>query len=211
MAGLNSPRIAARPFRVENAKAIPRSGRDPEAIWHFAFDVKTYTSAATTTLNFFDSTNVGNDFLSNMELPGQFPAPQVFDIHGIFCDMWAPAAGVSTNAATLGNLNDIMLLMFVGNPIWLLTFQQKKYGPYPLSTLHGTNSPVSALSQTVAAVSQQQATNDSRGPGWSYNGSITIPANTAFQFNVRWQAAQTLTANWLIRIGLSGKLSRAVK
>lgn len=209
MSGLSSPAIRARPFAVENQKAIPPSGRSPEAIWHLIYDTKVYTDNATTSLNFFDSANVGTLDLSNMELPGQFPAPQVFDIHGIFCDLWT-AAGVSTNAATAGNVNDIMLLLFVGRPRWLLTIQQKNYGPYPLRALHGLNAPVGLLSQTVATVSQQQATND-RSPGWNYNGSITVPANTAFQFNVTWAAAQDLTADWRVQISMTGKLSRAVK
>jgi hypothetical protein len=207
--GLGAPRIIARPFRTENAKAIPRTGRDPEAIWHTAFDTKTYTDNTTTTLNFFDATNVGNGFLSNMESAGQFPAPQVFDIHGVFCDVWT-ALGVSTGATTVGNLNDYFLLMYTGTPVWTLTLQQKKYGPYPLITLHGLGGPHGYLSQTVATVSQQAAVNNF-SPGWNYNGSITIPAQTSFQFNVAWAAAQNITADWLFRISMAGKLSRAVK
>jgi hypothetical protein len=209
MGGLSAPSLRARSFQAENQKAIPPSGRSPEAIWHVAYDTKTYTDNTTTTLNFFDSTNIGNGFLSNMEAAGQFPAPQVFDIHGIFADLWT-AVGVSTGATTVGNLNDLYLLLFTGTPVWTLTLQQKKYGPYPLITLHGLNAPVAALSQTVATVSQQAASND-RSPGWNYNGSITIPAQTSFQFNVSWAAAQDLTADWKIRISMSGKLSRAVK
>jgi hypothetical protein len=210
MSSLGAPSLRARSFQAENQKAIPQSGRSPEAIWHLVYDTKTYTDNSTVSLNFFDSTNVGSLDLSNMELAGQFPAPQVFDIHGVFCDLWATAAGVSTSATTVGNLNDIYLLQFVGRPRWTLTIQQKNYGPYPLITLHGLGAPVSQLSQTVATVSQQAASND-RSPGWNYNGSITIPSQTAFQFNITWAAAQDLTANWLIRIGMTGKLSRAVK
>lgn len=209
MGGLSSPSLRARSFAAENQKAIPPSGRSPEAIWHVAYDTKTYTDNSTTSLNFFDSTNVGTLDLSNMETAGQFPAPQVFDIHGIFCDMWT-AVGVSTSATTVGNVNDIYLLLFVGRPRWLLTIQQKNYGPYPLDTLHGLGAPVAFLSSTVATVSQQFASND-RSPGWNYNGSITIPSQTSFQFNITWAAAQDLTADWRIRIAMSGKLSRAVK
>lgn len=209
MGGLSSPSLRARSFQAENAKAIPPSGRSPEAIWHVVYDTKVYTDNSTVSLNFFDSANIGTLDLSNMEAAGQFPAPQVFDIHGIFCDLWT-AAGVSTNAATPGNVNDIYLLLFVGRPRWLLTIQQKNYGPYPLASLHGLGAPVAFLSSTVATVSQQFASND-RSPGWNYNGSITIPAQTSFQFNVTWAAAQDLTADWRVRIAMSGKLSRAVK
>lgn len=206
---LGSPKLRAQSFKTENRKAIPPSGASPEAIWHIAFDTKTYTDNATVSLNFFDSTNLGNGFLTNMEAAGQFPAPQIFDIYGIFCDLWT-AVGVSTNAATAGNVNDLYLLLFTGTPVWTFTLQNKNYGPYPLISLHGLNAPVAFLSSTVATVSQQFASND-RTPGFSYNGGITIPAQTSFQFQVRWAAAQDTTANWLIRISMTGKLSRAVK
>lgn len=212
MAGLSAPIIRALSFQAENRKAIPPSGASPEAIWHLAYDQKTYTDNSTTTLNFFDSTNVGNSFLSNMELAGQFPAPQVFDIHGIFCDAWT-ASPVSTSATTVGNLNDLALLMYVGTPVWTLTLQQKKYGPYPLAALHGLGGPTGSVfaAGTAGAVADLQYSRNDPSPGWNYNGSITIPAQTAFQFNVSWAAAQDLTADWKIRIAMTGKLSRAVK
>ncbi|MGH3589538.1 MAG: hypothetical protein ACRDRF_00675 [Pseudonocardiaceae bacterium] len=209
MGGLGAPRLRAQSFRAENAKAIPRSGGDPEAIWHIAYDTKTYTDNTTTTLNFFDSTNVGNGFLSNMESAGQFPAPQVFDIHGVFCDAWT-ALGVSTSATVTGNLNDLMILLYTGTPVWTLTLQQKKYGPYPLISLHGLGGATGFGFSSDGAEIAQYARNDNT-PGWNYNGSITIPAQTSFQFNVSWAAAQDTTANWLFRIAMSGKLSRAVK
>jgi hypothetical protein len=209
MGGLSAPLLHARSFSAENQKAIPASGRSPEAIWHIAYDTKTYTDNATVTLNFFDGVNVGNPFLSNMEAAGQFPAPQVFDIHGIFLDLWT-ALGVSTDAATAGNANDISLLLFTGRPVWMFTLQQKNYGPYPLNALHSLGSPITFFSSTVATALLSQSFND-RSPGFNYNGSITIPAQTSFQFNIRWNAAQNLTADWLLRISFSGKLSRAVK
>ncbi len=209
MNGLGSPRIRALPFRSENAKAIPRSGRDPEAIWHLIYDTKTYVDATTLTLNFFDATNVGNETLTNMEIGAQFPAPQVFDIHGIFCDLWT-ALPVSTSATTTGDLNDLGLLLYVGRPMWTLTLQQKKYGPYPLVTLHGLGGPTGFGWSSDGVEILQYARNDP-SPGWNYNGSVTIPAQTAFQFQIRWNATQDLTADWLIRIAMTGKLSRAVK
>lgn len=209
MGGLSSPLLRARPFATEAAKAIPPSGRSPEAIWHLVYDTKTYTDNATTSLNFFDSTNVGTLDLSNMEIAGQFPAPQVFDIHGVFVDMWT-AAPVSTSATNTGNINDIYLLLFVGRPRWLLTIQQKNYGPYPLASLHGLGAPKVFGFSSDGTEILQAASNDNC-PGWNYNGSITIPPQTAFQFNITWAAAQDLTADWRIRVAMTGKLSRAVK
>lgn len=209
MGSLSSPSLRANSFAAENQKAIPPSGRSPEAIWHVAYDTKTYTDNSTTSLNFFDSTNVGTLDLSNMEVGGQFPAPQVFNIHGIMLDAWT-AAPVSTSATNTGNINDLYLLIFVGRPRWTLTIQQKNYGPYPLSCLHGTGAPqVFGFSSDGAEILQVASTD--RSPGWNYNGSITIPSQTAFQFNITWAAAQDLTADWRLRVSMSGKLSRAVK
>lgn len=209
MGGLSSPSLRARSFAAEAQKAIPPSGRSPEAIWHVAYDTKTYTDNTTVSLNFFDAVNVGTLDLSNMEIGGQFPAPQIFDIHGIMLDAWT-AAPVSTSATVTGNINDLYLLLFVGRPRWTLTIQQKNYGPYPLSTLHGTGAPVVFGFSSDGAEILQVASTD-RSPGWNYNGSLTIPPQTAFQFNITWAAAQDLTADWRLRICMSGKLSRAVK
>lgn len=211
MSGLSSPALRARPFSVEAQKAIPPSGRSPEAIWHLVYDTKTYTDNSTTSLNFFDSTNVGTLDLSNMEIAGQFPAPQIFNIHGIFFDLWT-AAPVSTAAGGVtGNVNDVYLLIFVGRPRWLLTIQQKNYGPYPLASLHGLGAPIGFGYGTFTAEESLQFASNDRTPGWNYNGSITIPPQTAFQFNITWAAAQDVTADYRMRVSMSGKLSRAVK
>lgn len=207
---IGAPNIRARSFQQANAKAIPPSGRSPEAIWHVAFDTQTYTSAATTTLDFFTAVNVDKT-LSNMEAAGQFPAPQVFTLFAITADLWAPAAGVSTSATTAGNANDLYLLLQVGRPAWLFTLQNKTYGRYPLVTLHGMGGPEAFLGTAIATPGSMQFARNTVHGGWNYNGSITIPAQTSFQFNVIWAAAQTLTANWLLRIGLFGQLDRAVK
>ena len=206
---IGAPNIRPRSFQQANAKAIPPSGRSPEAIWHCAYDTQTYTDNSTTSLDFFTAVNTDKT-LSNMEAAGQFPAPQVFSMYAITCDVWAAAAGVSTSATTVGNANDIYLLLMVGRPSWLFTLQNKTYGRYPLISLHSTGGPEAFVSSTVAAASQQFARNMPHG-GWNYNGSITIPAQTSFQFNVIWHAAQDLTANWLIRINFFGQLDRAVK
>lgn len=203
-------KFRARPFAQVNAQAIPPSGRSPEAIWHVAYDTQTFASTSTTSLDFFSAINADKS-LSNMEAAGQFPAPQAFEMHTIAADLWPSATPVTTDAATAGAANDIYLLMFVGRPRWTFTLQQKAYGPYPLSVLHASGGPEAFISSTVATSSQQIGRNMPHG-GWNYQGTITIPAQTSFQFNVTWAAAQTLkVTNWLLRIGLFGVLSRAVK
>lgn len=207
--GLMAPKLRATSFRAENRKAIARKGTDPEAIWHIAYDTKTYVDNTTLNLSYFDAVNLGTASLTNMQLAGQFPAPQVFDIYGIFFDAWT-AAGVSTSATSTGNLNDLALLLLVGRPKWLLTIQDKKYGPYPVIALHALGGPTGFGFSSDGAEILQYARNEQSG-GFNYNGSITIAANTAFQFVITWAAVQDLTADWLTMVSFTGKLSRAVK
>lgn len=205
---IGAPRFTAQSFASQNRKAIPPSGKSPEAIWHCAFDTQTYVDNTTTVLDFFAAINADKT-LSNMEAAGQFPAPQVFNMYNVCCDL-LPLVGISTSATTTGNLDDFALLMLVGRPTWLFTLQNKGYGPYPLTTLHGTGGPTGFGFSSDGAEILQFAKNDPSG-GWTYNGTITIPAQTSFQFRLAWAAAQNLTANVNIRISLFGILSRAVK
>lgn len=206
---IGAPKFAAQSFQQQNRKAIPPSGRSPEAIWHMAYDTQTYVDNATTSLDFFAAINADKS-LSNMEAAGQFPAPQVFNLYNITADLFT-ALPVSTAADMTGDLNDLFLLMLVGRPRWTFTLQNKVYGPYPLTTLHATGGPDGYFVGTTAAAGSSQAAKNMPHGGWNYNGSITIPAQTSFQFNITWAAAQNLTADWRIRVGLFGILSRAVK
>jgi hypothetical protein len=208
---IGAPRIIARPFAAVNQQAIAPSGTSPEAIWHQAYDTQTYTSASTTTLDFFAAINADKS-LSNMEAAGQFPAPQVFELYNICLDLWgATAPLVSTTADTTGTANDNALLLFLGRPVWKFTLQNKTYGPYKLTTLHGTGGPQVFFAGTTAAGASTQFAKNDPSSGWNYNKSITIPAQTSFQFNISWSAAQTLTKNYLLCVSLFGVLSRAVK
>ncbi len=202
-------RYRAQSRQALKAAATPPSGAAPEAIWHQAFDTLTYTSGTTTRLTFFQATNIGSPNLTNMEVAGQFPSPQIFSIYNLCVDI-VSTLGVSTDAATLGQANDYYLLLLTGLPTWQLTISNKAYGPYSLSALHGTGGPTAVISQTVATVSQQFATNN-LFPGWNYYGRIIIPEQTAFKVDVVWNAAQTLkTASPQLRFSMFGVLSRRV-
>ena len=117
---IGAPKIRARPFAQVNAQAIAPSGTSPEAIWHAAYDTQTFTSASTTSLDFFAAINADKS-LSNMEAVGQFPAPQVFELYNFTCDLWpSTAAGPISNnvAGPAGSANDLALLLFTGRPFW---------------------------------------------------------------------------------------------
>lgn len=189
------------------AAATPPSGSSPEAIWHQLYDTETYVDNTTTTLNFFQTTKA-DPTLSNMQTAGQLPSPQIFQIHNICVDL-IQAVGVSTSATTVGNIDDLYLLLITGRPIWTLSIADKNYGPYSLSALHATGSLNAQLSSTVATVSQQFATN-TPFPGWNYFGRIIIPEQNNFTIRVQWAAAQQLTADVRVRMSMFGVLTRRV-
>lgn len=207
--GFGVPYIAQTRAALKQA-ATPPSGNSPEAIWHQVYDTQAYVSTTTTTLNFFQTTQA-DQTLSNMESAGVFPAPQIFKIYNITCDLLL-TAGVSETATGAGNINDQYLLLFASGsrPIWTLTISNKNYGPYSLSALHGTGSLNAQVASTVATVSTQVGTN-TPVPGWNYFGKIIIPEQNNFNIRLNWAAAQTIvSATPRIRISMFGVLSRRV-
>lgn len=208
MAGFGTNFIPKSRAQVQ-AEFTPPSGRSQEAIWHQLYDTQTYTDNSTTRLTFFAATN-SDATLSNMEAAGMLPSPQSFAVHNICCDAWT-AAPVSTAAGGVtGNLDDLALLMLVGRPTWTLNISSKRYGPYSLSTLHGTGGPQGIGYGTFTAEESLQFARNDNSPGWNYYGKVGIPEQVAFNVEVVWAAAQQLTADWRIRLSLFGVLNRRV-
>ena len=191
------------------AKSTPPSGNAPEAIWWQYYDVQTYVDAVTTELTFFGVTNVDRT-ISNMPAAGQLPDPQWLSIYDITCDFLVQNTSVAGAVGITGVYNDLALLLNIGRPVWTLQISDKNYGPFSLTLLHGTGSPVGfiAANGTAAATEQHQLASNVLNPGWNYKGSLIIPPKTNFGITVRWSAAQNLTANVLIRLSLHGILSR---
>lgn len=214
MFGVN---IRGLSFAQWAGQATAPSGLSPECIWDQRYDTQAYVSAATTLLNFFQTTNV-DPTITNMQAAGQFPDPQFFGIHDICCD-FVPggAAGgnasyVSTvNAANTGQLSSIGLLMFVGRPIWTLSISDKNYGPYSLTVLHGTGAVQGYFVGTGVALDHVEYGHNTVASGWNYCGSLIIPPKVNFLYSVRWAAAQTLVGgNMNIRLSQFGVMARRV-
>lgn len=209
MAGFGS-NYTALPAAAVRAQATPPAGNSQEAIWHCLYDTNTYTDNTTTRLTFFDAAR-GDVTLSNMEVAGQLSAPQTFQVHNVCCDAWT-ASGVSTAAGGLvGNLDDLQLLLVVGRPVWTLNMASKRYGPYPLTALHGTGGPTGFGYGTFTAEESLQFAKNTDSPGWNYYGKIIILEQSSFNMEVQWAAAQNLTADWRIRISMFGVLNRRVQ
>lgn len=204
MAGGFGARFNAATRRQLRAKATPSSGSAPEAIWAQFYDTQTYVDNVTTTLTFFQTTNV-DPTITNMQAAGQFPDPQWFSIYDICLDF--NTQNTSDAAAVVGEYNDLSLLLKVGRPIWVLTISDKRYGPYSVRALHAIGGPVGGVDAGTLAVAAQWA-NNVFSPGWNYHGTIVIPPKTNFNIELRWSAAQDLTGNVPIQLSMFGILSR---
>lgn len=206
MGGFGAPYRALSGAAVEGM-ATPPSGASQEAIWHQVYDTQTYGSGTTTRLVFFQNTN--NDrTLSNMEAAGQFPSPQSFQIFNVCCDI-ITSAGVTTDAATGGAVDDVWKLLLGARATWALNISSKVYGPYSLTLLHATGQPYGLLSSTVATSSQQQG-QTSPFPGWNYFGRVIIPRQVNFNITLEFASAQTLKGDAQIRLSMLGVLNRRV-
>jgi hypothetical protein len=206
--------VFGAPFRARSraavqAAATPPSGHAQEAIWHQVYDSQTYTSGATVTQTFFAVTNADKT-LSNLPQGGVFPSPQSLQIHNVCCDVLS-AIPVTTSATLDGVLNDLALLLMgsAQRPVWTLEISDKKYGPYSLTTLHGTGGPSGFGFSSDGAEIIQFAKNDPAG-GWNYFGRVIIPEQNNFRIVLDWAAFATLSANKIIRVSMFGVLGRRV-
>jgi hypothetical protein len=203
----------ALPGAAVQSAATPPSGTSEEAIWDQRYDTQLFTSAATVNLNFFQVTNADRT-LSNMGQGGTLPSPWSLQIHMITMDILSiiPVT-INAAAAVTGVLDDLALLIFSSNarPTWTLTINEKQYGPYSLTLLHGTGGPVGFNDGTQAAGASVQYAYNTTVPGWNYFGRVIILTQNPFNLNMTWAAAPTLTGNKRIRASLFGVLNRKVQ
>lgn len=211
LGAVGSIRYAVKAERIQQLRrnATPQASGDLEAIPWELYDTQTYTSAATTRLVFYNTApatpNVGN-----MDAAGQLTAPNWFSIACFGFDI---LNDVSTSASTVGGMDDVAKLMFVGQPVWTLTISGKKYGPFRLSAIHGTGFAQGQLAGTTAAGgSTQYAANGPAGDGgWYWDHAVIIPPNVGFSVEVVWAAAQTLDfGNTPLTFHMFGTLFRRV-
>lgn len=191
------------------AEATPPSGRSQEAIWHQVYDTQLFVDNSTTRLTFFSAVQADKT-LSNMPAAGMFPAPQSFQIHNVCMDAWTALPLSTAAGGAVGDLNDLALIMFVGRPTWQLNISDKTYGPYKLTTLHGTGGPTGFGWGTFTAEESLQYARNEQGGGWNYFGKVAIPEQVAFNMELNWAAVQDITADWRIAVSLFGVLNRRV-
>lgn len=193
------------------AAANPQVGNQPEAIPWILYDTATYVSGTTTTLSLFAAVNADKT-LSNMESSGQLPDPQYMIVHYVTCDILVTPT-VVVAGTTVGALNDIdLLLKGTSRATFTFAMSNKNYGPFPLNACHSLGGATGTGWGTLTAqTSIQQANNGIPGSGgFPFMGAIVIPPKVGFGITLNFAAAQTLSANALIRIGLAGVLYRRV-
>lgn len=214
MAGFGAP-FRALPGPAVTAAATPPSGMSEEAIWDQRYDTQPFTSATTTRLTFFTTINPDRT-LTNMQQAGTLPSPWALQIHMITAD-YLFEAPVSTAATGVdGVLNDLasLILSSGARPTWTLNINNKDYGPYSLTVLHGTGGPQGW--GWGGAIETNQFARNTEIPGWNYFGRVIILTQAPFYLTTEWANPVTLThaaaeSDPFIRVSLFGVLNRRVQ
>lgn len=202
-------RFAPMSQRQVDAQAMPPSGSSEENIWAQIYDTQTFTDNTTVTLTFFQAANADKT-LCNLDQGGTLPRFQSLRVYNVCLDILSPVP-VSTSATLTGVLNDLALLLIGSGqrPTWTLTISNKNYGPYSLTTLHGTGGPSGFGFSSDGAEIIQYARNEPQG-GWNYSGLLTIPTQVNFGTVINYAATADITENKLFRFSLFGVLNRRV-
>jgi len=214
MIGLNLPlaasaRSMAKMFAALAALVTPPSGNVPEFTPAVFYDTQLYTSAATTSLNFFSVVGATTN-ISNMETAGVFPQPQYFELHKLFVNILnVPTYDAAADA--LGSITDVARLVHAGQGIAKLSVANKSYPEIPLTVIGRSGGPDGVAAATLAAGGKLQFGLQQQVGGFPYNGAVVIPPLTKFGVTLTWAAAQTLSANVSIQVAMLGVLYRAVR
>lgn len=204
--------VIARSHEDLDSLANPPAGRGvSEAVPWMWYDTETYTDNVTTQINFFTTTKI--PALSNMSLAGQFPGSEYFECYFVGLDVLVAPVAVRITAWA-----DVWKLIFgsgatgTGTPTWNFILSNKEYGPFPLSTLHGTGGLHGAggYGTTTADSIAEHATNSIPDGGFPVSGSIIIPPGSGFRIRVQWPVAVDITASRDLRINLLGTHHRKV-
>lgn len=196
--------------RALEAISTPQSvhGGQAEVSWHTIYDTATYTSAATTRIQFFNAARA-NEQLTNFGGRGAFAEPQFFRPYCLMVDpIIVPAATAFT---------DMHFLLFgtgvagVGSPTINLEYANKNYGPWPLSMAHGTGGPVGMSDTTTAVAANEMALNSYPDGGiWLGGDTVAFAPLQQFSIEIVWDGAVTLGANCNIRVAMAGVWYRRV-
>lgn len=178
-------------YQQLDALSQPASANQPEALPWVLYSTKTFTSASTTTLQFFDGAEGADLSLTNVPAAGQLSEHEYFRIMSVGLDI----LGRPTTSAggQLGILDDIHQIALTGLGRWEILFNDKKFGPFPISFLHGSGGAVGIGWGTFTAEeSIEHANNGVFDGGFWVGGTYTIRPKMVFPMTMTWPAALTL-------------------
>lgn len=183
-----------------------------EVVPDVLYSTKTYTSASTTTLSFFDTgVSAGRYDVTNMTQGGSLPTPQSFLILNprVFFnttpqsdDSGAGAANVLTSA-----FSDVVKLTNTG--IVTITINQKQYGPWPL-WMWVANSFVKGAFSTGSDLLADYGQLD--GNLYPFKPALCLLPLQPFTVTLNWPAgAVTLSQSTVdIKVLFDGQRARAI-
>lgn len=198
------------------AGITPMLPGQPERVPWTLYDTQLYTSASTTTLDFFQQVNADKN-RSNMSASGQIPSPQYFELYHASVSYLAPssASGIIAAPTNDGAFEDIRQLS-AGGVLFKVADKEYWQGSQFMLPCGGGPHGTMAASGTFAApnlVQREFANNgfpDLRNR-YSFWGDIIIPHNQNFLWRLTWTAAITLAlGNTDIRLWMDGYLYRRV-
>ena len=202
-----------KPKTIQDLQAaLQPNASQPETIPWILYDTQQYAQAGQASLSFFTQLpNPADPSITNMPLAGTLPNPWFFEMQKLYLDVLSAA---STSATVAGSLDDVQKILMLGRGTWTLNLSDKVYGPFPLRSLGGMGGATGALSigtPTAAAPNVTIQTGVVRdNGGFPMNGALIIPPQTQMSIVLRWPAAQAISANTYISVGLLGTLSRRV-
>lgn len=179
-----------------------------EVIPDVLYDTLTYTSASTTSLTFFQQTNVKLD-ISNMKQAGLLPNPESFLIQAprIFVK-WAPTFATTVAASIV----DDCALLF-NTCVATMQFGNKNYGPYP-AWMFGSGGGPDMRWAGAGAEATNKYFNYAQlgGPIYGIFPHLMIAPLQSFNLTLSWPSgAVTLGAgNPAIQVVYDGQRARAV-
>lgn len=211
--------VVNQTYATLDAAANPSSTTEPENYAQQFFDAQAITTAVQNITTFFQGNP--SQFFSNFPYNGQFPANQYFTIWQALATFYFVASDTAdaTGGAATSPLHDLGNILFTCGASYLLTLNQKKYGPIPLYNLGcagGVTGLLAAASEAatvgVNVVASSVANNGIIGKGWCYANNLILQPMTPFAVNVALAVAPTITQTPVnLAIALDGTHSRKIQ
>ncbi len=196
-----------------------------QGVKHIYYDTTTYTSASTTSLEFFNTTRSSNslNLYTNFTQDGKITPSEAFIVTGISIafgnPIWVHASTSARTSAILdgeSTYGTYWLLLFHGNLEFHMAYKQ--YGAFPLWRMGGGGGIYGGASEAVATTAT--TTTMDQITSWANHGVpstsdiyeivYAIPGGVNFYAKMNWGSAQTLIADTLIKLMLDGWLMRPV-